>query len=61
VDVTVLGYVTVLRNGVGLIVLLLGVGSVFRWLDQHLPHSTDARAERGEPTAGLCAGSPGRS
>lgn len=44
VDVTVLGYVTVLRNGVGLIVLLLGVGSVFRWLDQHLPHSTDARA-----------------
>jgi len=44
VDVTVLGYVTMLRNGVGLIVLLLGVGSVFRWLDQHLPHSTDARA-----------------
>lgn len=37
VDVNVLGYRTVLRNGVGIIVLLLGVGAVLHWLDRRLP------------------------
>ncbi len=37
VDVTKLGYPTVIRNGIGLVVFLVGVGALYRWLDQHLP------------------------
>ncbi|MGI8696400.1 MAG: Pr6Pr family membrane protein [Mycobacteriales bacterium] len=36
IDVTQLGYVTVVRNGVGLILLLVGVGAVYLWLDRRL-------------------------
>jgi hypothetical protein len=35
-DVGLHGYPTVIRNGIGVIVLLVGVGSVFRWLDHRL-------------------------
>jgi hypothetical protein len=37
VDVTKHGYVNVLRNGVGLNVLLVGIGALFMWLDHKLP------------------------
>jgi hypothetical protein len=37
VDVVKLGYVTVLRNGVGLNLLLVGVGALFMWCDHRLP------------------------
>lgn len=37
VDVVHLGYLTVLRNGIGLILLLVGVGALFMWLDYRLP------------------------
>ena len=37
IDVHKLGYVTGLRNGVGLCVLLVGVGALFMWLDHRLP------------------------
>lgn len=37
IDVHKLGYVTGLRNGVGLCVLLVGVGALFLWLDHRLP------------------------
>ncbi len=36
VDVTKLGYVTVIRNGIGLIVLLVGVGALFMYVDHRL-------------------------
>jgi hypothetical protein len=39
IDVTIYGYVTVIRNGIGLILLLVGVGSLFRYLDHRLPHA----------------------
>ncbi len=39
VDVATHGYVTVLRNGVGLNVLLVGVGALFMWADHRLPPS----------------------
>jgi len=44
IDVHKLGYVTGLRNGVGLCVLLVGVGALFMWLDHRLPK---------RPTAGV--------
>ncbi len=37
VDVHKLGYVTVIRNGIGLNLLLVGVGALFMWLDHRLP------------------------
>ncbi len=37
IDVTKLGYVTVIRNGIALNLLLVGVGALFMWLDHHLP------------------------
>ncbi|MGI8667531.1 MAG: Pr6Pr family membrane protein [Jatrophihabitans sp.] len=37
IDVSTLGYVTALRNGVGLNVLLVGVGALYMWLDHRLP------------------------
>jgi hypothetical protein len=44
VDVTKLGYVTTIRNGIGLNVLLVGVGALFMWLDHHLPRTTPGAA-----------------
>lgn len=41
IDVTALGYGTVLRNGVGIVLLMLAVGMLLRWLDGWLP-VTDA-------------------
>ena len=37
VDVSKLGYVTTLRNGVGLNLLLVGIGALLMWLDHRLP------------------------
>lgn len=37
IDETTLGYPTVVRNGVGVIVFLVGVGALFLALDRHLP------------------------
>jgi hypothetical protein len=42
VDVTIHGYVTVLRNGVGLNLLLVGVGALFMWADHRLPSTPTA-------------------
>ncbi|MDQ6933833.1 MAG: Pr6Pr family membrane protein [Actinomycetota bacterium] len=42
VDVKTLGYPTVLRNGVGLTLVMVGCGALYLWLDHHLP-STDRR------------------
>jgi hypothetical protein len=36
IDAHVLGYVPTLRNGAGILVLLLGVGLLFRWVDRWL-------------------------
>jgi hypothetical protein len=47
IDVNKLGYVTVLRNGVGLCVLLVGIGALFMWLDHRLPRQPTER----EPAA----------
>lgn len=41
VDVDTLGYVTVLRNGVALNVLLVGIGALLMWLDRRLPKTAD--------------------
>jgi hypothetical protein len=51
IDVHKLGYVTGLRNGVGLCVLLVGVGAIFMWLDHRLPRQPTDRftgAEKAE-------------
>lgn len=50
INVTELGYVTALRNGVMLNLLLVGIGALLMWFDQHLPATTpdelaDQRAE----------------
>lgn len=45
IDVTALGYVTVLRNGVGLVVLLVGVGALYRALDRYLPGGATEAAD----------------
>lgn len=45
VDVIKHGYATTLRNGVGLIVLLVGVGALFMWLDHRLPGPLRAGGE----------------
>ncbi len=37
IDETTLGYPTTIRNGVGVIVFLVGVGALFLALDRHLP------------------------
>jgi hypothetical protein len=37
INVHTLGYVTVIRNGVGLILFLVGVGSIIKYLDRRLP------------------------
>lgn len=39
IDVTTLGYVTTLRNGVGLNLLLVGIGTLLMWLDHRLPRT----------------------
>jgi hypothetical protein len=45
IDIHKLGYVTGLRNGVGLCILLVGVGALFMWLDHRLPKQpTEAEA-----------------
>jgi hypothetical protein len=42
VDVNIHGYVTTLRNGLGLNLLLVGIGALFMWLDHRLPRSAPA-------------------
>ncbi|MGX7682037.1 Pr6Pr family membrane protein [Jatrophihabitans sp. DSM 45814] len=37
IDVNVHGYVTVIRNGIALNVLLIGIGALLMWLDHRLP------------------------
>lgn len=37
IDVTTIGYVTAIRNGIGLNLLLIGVGALYLWLDRRLP------------------------
>lgn len=37
IDQTALGYPTVIRNGAGVVVFLVGVGALFLGLDRHLP------------------------
>jgi hypothetical protein len=44
VDVTKLGYATALRNGLGLTVLLVGVGSLFMYLDHRLSRDSASRS-----------------
>jgi hypothetical protein len=41
VDVARLGYVTVVRNGVGMVVLMAGVASIYRVGDHRLPTARD--------------------
>ena len=43
IDVTKLGYVTTLRNGVGLNLLLVGIGALLMWLDHRLPRTAALR------------------
>ena len=45
IDVTKLGYVTALRNGVGLNLLLVGIGALLLWLDHRLPRTAPAHEE----------------
>lgn len=40
IDVTKLGYATALRNGVGMVVLMAGVGSLYRVGDSRLPRDS---------------------
>jgi hypothetical protein len=53
IDVTTHGYVTVIRNGIGLILLLIGVGSLFMYLDHRMPprrlEQTDRRSSSTSP------------
>jgi hypothetical protein len=42
IDVGTLGYAVALRNGLGITVLILGVGVLFRWADRYLPDRTGA-------------------
>jgi len=60
VDVTKLGYPTVIRNGVGLVVFLVGVGALYRWLDQRLPRrfAADRPAATRPVTSGDAAARP---
>ena len=44
VDVVKLGYVTTIRNSIGLNLLLVGVGALYMWLDHHLPGDRSATA-----------------
>jgi hypothetical protein len=44
IDVTIHGYATVVRNGLGLILLLVGVGALFMYLDHRLPGTTGPEA-----------------
>lgn len=46
IDVTKLGYLTVIRNGVGLNVLLVGVGALYMWLDHRLPGDREREPSR---------------
>lgn len=41
IDVVHLGYVTVLRNGLGLIVLMAGVATLYRYGDSRLPQTQE--------------------
>jgi hypothetical protein len=54
VDVTRLGYVTTLRNGLGLVVLMVGVGALYRYGDHRLPGK--AAGMRPAPVIGEPAG-----
>jgi len=49
VDVVKHGYVDVLRNGVGLNLLLVGVGALFMWLDHRLPAAPPAVSVTARP------------
>jgi hypothetical protein len=49
IDAKVLGYVPALRNGAGILVLLLGVGVIFRWADRWLGQDREAALDVGRP------------
>jgi hypothetical protein len=49
IDVTTHGYVTVVRNGIGLILLLVGVGALFMYLDHRLPRAPAEDRVNGSP------------
>jgi hypothetical protein len=48
IDVTAIGYGAALRNGLGLVVLMVGVGALFRYVDHLL--SRPAGETVAEPT-----------
>jgi hypothetical protein len=46
VDVNTHGYITVIRNGLGLNLLLVGIGVLFMWLDHRMPRAPAEKADR---------------
>lgn len=49
IDVKTLGYPTVLRNGVGLTLVMVGCGALYLRLDHHLPITGGRKAGEGVP------------